>query len=159
MHALMNRLASRRERGDTIVEVLIAIAVVSLILGGAYVTTNRSLQATRGAQERAVALKLGESQIERLKALMSSSSTASSVMAVPTGTQFCIGYTTGKPVNLPHNECNLNTDGTYTGNEPIFHISITRGGASGNDFVLTETWVDVSGRNTNNLQLRYRVYD
>lgn len=158
MHALMNKLATHRERGDTLVEVLIAIAVVSLILGGAYVTTNRSLQATRSAQERAVALKLAESQIERLKALMSTSS-ASTVMGIPAGTAFCIGYTTNKPVNLPNNECDLNTDGTYTGVEPIFHISITRGGTTGNDFVLSENWADVSGRNSDSLQLRYRVYD
>lgn len=153
MHTLMNKLTASRERGDTLVEVLIAIAVVSLILGGAYVTTNRSLQATRSAQERGVALKLAESQIERLKGLMSTSS-AAAVMA--TSGDFCISYTTNLPVTSTNAECALNTQGTQTSQEPIFHIAINR---TNNDFVLTETWSDVSGRNTDSLQLRYRVYD
>ena len=57
------------ERGDTIVEVLIAISVMSLLIGGAFVLTNRSLQGTRAAQERLNALKLVESQLEQLKKL------------------------------------------------------------------------------------------
>lgn len=55
-------------RGDTIVEVLIAITVVSTVLGGAYASSNRSLNATRQSQERGEALKLAETQLERLKA-------------------------------------------------------------------------------------------
>lgn len=54
-------------RGDTIVEVLLAIAVVSAVLGGAYVATNRSLSGVRQSQERGEALKHVEGQIERLK--------------------------------------------------------------------------------------------
>ena len=76
MHVSIGQLAARRQRGDTLVEVLIAIAVVSLILGGAYVTTNRSLYATRAAQERGNALKLAESQIEQLKGIVASNPTA-----------------------------------------------------------------------------------
>ena len=53
----IKRLRALSERGDTLVEVLIAIAVVSLILGGAFVTTNKNLQATREAQERGNAQK------------------------------------------------------------------------------------------------------
>lgn len=152
MHKLITRLSRNPQRGDTLVEVLIAIAVVSLVLGGAYVTTNRSLQATRGAQERAVALKLAESQVERLKGLMSTNS--ATVMA--TTAPFCISYVTGLPVNLPNDACDLNTEGVHATEEPIFHISITRNNF---DFVLTETWFNVSGKNTDKLQLRYRVYD
>ncbi len=151
---LTSRLSRNRQRGDTLVEVLIAIAVVSLILGGAYVTTNRSLQATRAAQERAIALKLAESQIERLKGQMSVPSSAAAVMGM-TG-DFCISYVTTGPVTLPNNACDLSTDGTYTGAEPIFHISIKR---TNFDFVLTETWYNVGGKNTDKLQLRYRLYD
>ena len=53
--------------GDTIVEVLIAIAVVSLVLGGAFTSTRRSSNTTRTAQEQGEALKLAESQVEQIK--------------------------------------------------------------------------------------------
>lgn len=55
-------------RGDTIVEVLIAITVLSAVLGGAIVASNRNLTTTRATQERGEALKLVEKQLELLKA-------------------------------------------------------------------------------------------
>ena len=63
---LIRRLAN--SRGDTIVEVLIAVAIVSLTLTGAYASVNRSTNATRTAQERAEALKWAETQVEQIKA-------------------------------------------------------------------------------------------
>ncbi len=156
MYSIKRFVTNRPERGDTLVEVMIAIAIISLILGGAYVTTNRSLQATRAAQERAVALKLAESQIERLKGLI-----ATNPSAVQTATNpFCVSYTTGLPVATTNAECALNTEALQTTSEPIFRISILRGGPTGNDFVLTEQWENVGGAvNKNNLQLRYRLYE
>lgn len=145
-------VGSLRERGDTLVEVLIAIAVISLILGGAYVTTNRSLQATRGAQERSIALKLAESQIERIKGLMSTNPAAVTGASSP----FCISAASGLPVVASNAACAVDANGAPNSVEPIFHLSVAR---TGNDFVLTETWFNVSGRTTDNLQLRYRVYE
>lgn len=52
--------------GDTIVEVLIAMAVVGVILGGAYVTVQKSFNQTRDAQEHGEALNLAQSQTEQL---------------------------------------------------------------------------------------------
>jgi prepilin-type N-terminal cleavage/methylation domain-containing protein len=57
----------RLQRGDTIVEVLIAIAIISLVLTGAFSTTHASLLATRTSQEHSEALKLLESQIESIR--------------------------------------------------------------------------------------------
>jgi prepilin-type N-terminal cleavage/methylation domain-containing protein len=143
---------SLRQRGDTLVEVLIAIAVVSLVLGGAYVTTNRSLQATRSAQERAIALKLAESQIEQIKSLMGSSP------AVITGapSPFCIAAATGAPVAASNAACGVDPNGNQNSAEPIYHISVS---LAGNDFTLTEWWYDNSGQTTDQIVLRYRVYD
>lgn len=55
--------------GDTIIEVLIAIAVLSVVLGGAYAISSRSLAGVRKAQEHTEALKYAEQQTERLKKL------------------------------------------------------------------------------------------
>jgi len=57
------------QKGDTIVEVLIAMAVLGLVLGGAYASARRSLNATIQAHEHSAALKIAEEQQERLKYL------------------------------------------------------------------------------------------
>lgn len=61
------------QKGDTIVEVLIAIAVLSLVLGGAYASSRRSLNATIQSQERSTALKIAEEQQEKIKYITTSS--------------------------------------------------------------------------------------
>lgn len=60
--------APRSERGDTIIEVLIATGIVSLVLTSAYALTNRNIQATQEVQEQAYAQKLVEQQVELLRA-------------------------------------------------------------------------------------------
>lgn len=59
---------NRQQAGDTIVEVLIAIAVVSSVLAIAYSTMNRNLQIMRNNQERTQAVRVAQDQIETLKA-------------------------------------------------------------------------------------------
>jgi type II secretory pathway pseudopilin PulG len=56
-------------RGDTIIEVLMAIIVISGVLAAVYVTLQRTTNNARQAQERSQAVKLLESQTERLKGL------------------------------------------------------------------------------------------
>lgn len=55
------------QAGDTIVEVLIALAILSAILGGAYASAAGSLKVTRAAQERTESLKVAEQAVETLK--------------------------------------------------------------------------------------------
>jgi len=55
------------QRGDTIVEVLIAIAIISLVLMAAYMTASRNIVAVQNNQERVQAQHLVEGQIEALK--------------------------------------------------------------------------------------------
>jgi len=141
----------RGQRGDTIVEVLISIAVVSMVLAGAYVTTQRSLIATRAAQERSNALKLGQGQLEQLKGIISSN--PNSIFGPGAPTPFCISG--GTVVAATNAGCRVNTNGAATSVEPIFRLSIAR---AGNNFTLTETWTNVGGKQTDSLQLRYRAY-
>lgn len=53
-------------RGDTIVEVLIATAVVSIVLTGALTVSNSSLKQIRAAQERSEAQAYVQSIVESL---------------------------------------------------------------------------------------------
>ena len=63
----MIRKLFKRENGDTIVEVLIAMAILALVLGGAYYTANQSFRNDRDAQEHSEALTVAQSQIEALR--------------------------------------------------------------------------------------------
>ena len=51
------RVSIKSSRGDTIVEVLLAIAITSVVLAGAYVAVSGSMKASRAAQERGEAVK------------------------------------------------------------------------------------------------------
>ncbi|MGH7157761.1 MAG: type IV pilus modification PilV family protein [Candidatus Saccharimonadales bacterium] len=152
----------QKERGDTIVEVLISISVVSLVLGGAYVTTNRSLLATRAAEERGNSLKLAESQVEQLKGLAKSDPEV--IFGSGTPMPFCISSSTGQPVLAESvsgeatADCKLNASGVPTTTQPIYNVSVQRA-SDGNTFTVTNEWVDASGRITDNLRLIYRVYE
>lgn len=60
-------LPLKQQRGDTIVEVLLAMAVVGMVLGVAFGIANRSVAVGRSAQERSEALKYAETQVELIK--------------------------------------------------------------------------------------------
>ena len=59
------------QRGDTILEVLISVAILSLILTTSFTLANRSSQATRQAAERGESSKFAQSEIEKLKYYLS----------------------------------------------------------------------------------------
>lgn len=116
-------------------EVLIAIAVVSLVLGGAFASTRKSSSATRTAQERGVALKLAETQVELIKAANSSGTPD-----VITGGTFCIasGDRTGSCVN---------TIG-------IDYTTVVTHAAGSKDYAVSVTWDGLTGA-TNKVDMVY----
>lgn len=52
--------------GDTIIEVLVAMAVLGVVLAGAFVTANSSLNGEHTAQEHSQALTIAQGQVEDL---------------------------------------------------------------------------------------------
>jgi Tfp pilus assembly protein PilV len=58
-----------KSKGETIVEVIISIAVVSSVLSGAYYLMNRSSRQSQAAVERVAASKAAESKVESLRNL------------------------------------------------------------------------------------------
>lgn len=141
----------RRNRGDTIVEVLISIAVVSLILGGAFVTSNRSLQGTRDAEERSNALKMAETQVEQIKYLAANDPDVLFAVGVPS--TFCLNANTA--IAATDARCKVDSTGTPTTVQPAYDLAITR---SGNTFTIRSTWIKIGGETTNNVELKYRAY-
>jgi type II secretory pathway pseudopilin PulG len=54
-------------RGDTIIEVLMSIAIVGAVIAGAYALASRSLAEGISASEHSTAIKMAETQVETLK--------------------------------------------------------------------------------------------
>lgn len=78
------RILRRREAGDTIVEVLIAMAVASAVIGSSYVVVNRTMANSQQAQEHSAALELANEQLERIVRLAASDPTGGVFNSSPT---------------------------------------------------------------------------
>ncbi len=134
----------RNNQGDTIVEVLVAIAVASAVLGTAYAIVNRTTRAQQQTTEHTQALKIAESQLELLK------TTAASI---PT-TSFCFNNTT-LTTNL--NDCKLASP------ESRYDITITRASAVLSDtkyniFIVRVSWSRLGSGGNDEVSLTYKVY-
>lgn len=157
--SVMNRFSLRKnQRGDTIVEVLISIAVVSMILGGAYVTTNNSLRATRAAEERTAALKLVQGQLEFVKSMMSSDAGYAALQSAPQN--FCIvanTIATAQPSTPASSTaaCQVGADGQPASADPKYKLSISK---VGNNFTILSTWDSIANTGQDSIQMSYRAY-
>lgn len=57
----------RNRAGDTIIEVMLALAILSLVLGASYAVASRSLRGSQAAQERIEALQIAQSMLETVR--------------------------------------------------------------------------------------------
>jgi type II secretory pathway pseudopilin PulG len=152
------RLTGLRQRGDTIVEVLIAISIISFLITGAFSITRQSLANERQAQELGEALELTQSQIESLKDYLNTNTSPSqtfciyndAVVVLPTG-----GISAGS-------DCALNTSGIPTTVEPVYNVAITPSPQANNiiDFTVETRWnsINQKGTDTNAVTLYYQLY-
>lgn len=131
----------RSQAGDTIVEVLIAVAVISLMLASAFVVVNRSIKSSRQTQERSEALKLLEGQVERLKVLASDTSSGVFVRTAP----FCIEGSVIKD----------ESDAACIKGSSKYQLSLDR--VSANTFSATASWDGIHGYKEN-INIMYKLY-
>lgn len=146
-----------RQAGDTMIEVLISMAIVSTILGGAYVASNKSLLTIRDAQEHVDALKLADGQVELIKATPPATAIRNSfcyVLNTSTGTT---------PQAVPDNgsNCILTSKGELapTGVQPAYKVTVTYNPAP-NSLIYTVkvVWDTLTGQmNGGNVTLVYRT--
>lgn len=81
---MLNRLKSRYQRGDTIVEVLIVLAVLSLAFSISYSTASQALNKSRNSQEHSEGTTISNAQLELLRAAYGKD------VAIPTDRPFCM---------------------------------------------------------------------
>jgi prepilin-type N-terminal cleavage/methylation domain-containing protein len=128
-------------RGDTIVEVLFAMAIIGLVLTGAYKMATLNTQTTRRTQERSEALKIAEGQLEAMKSLPPEERTQ-----LFTQTNFCISAGSQEVV-VPggSQDCQIG----------LYSSTITRQlNATRHYFVITVSWIPPGGRSVNPLEVK-----
>ena len=129
-----------KQRGDTIVEVLIATAVVSLVLTGAMAVSNNSLKQIRAAQERSEAQAYAQSTVELLDGYTGQQQPLQQPLQQ---TPFCLNIISGVITNSPVNNINcIFSDRykqlvTYDQNKKSYTVTITWDGITGNQETLT----------------------
>ena len=147
------------KRGDTIIEVLIAMAVASSVLGISLSTMNRNLIITRDNQERTEASKLAQGQIEALRAAKETGSVAIPVV----GSSFCLSnngtVVTSITGGSPH--ANIDTDdfaadyGICRSTDLLFNYAIVRDAVNSYHFYVR--WNPIKGQVRNQIVMAYRI--
>jgi hypothetical protein len=151
----------KNQRGDTIMEVLIAVAVLSLILTVSLALANRNTQGNRQAQERGEATKHTESQIELLKTYLAN--TANPVLPA-SGDNFCMkndGTPSESIVGITDDAQGENFEAfNATGladckKGEFFYTYINR---DNNTFTAHTRWYKVAGRGVDESTMVHRLY-
>lgn len=170
------------QTGDTIVEVLIVLAVLGLALSISYATANRSLLNARQGEETAQATRYAQSQIEALRILAPQGTTntlspyyvqnpnenifsQSNTFCIPDASQAVpiVPYTA-----TPAPNCMVN--GIY--NEQIYNCDVVSSSSVSNEcntnlsspyagsdtFLVEITWPDVAGDGSDLVTQVYRVH-
>lgn len=136
----MRKLIHLQQTGDTIVEVLIVLAIVGLALSVSYATANRSLAGVQQAQEHNEALQLAATQLESLR-----------VYAQQQGSSFtwtsgdCLSAGAVYPPSDAHCQ-NINSR---------YNLSINSASAV---YKVLVQWPDVTGDGQDQVSLSYKVY-
>ena len=155
----------KNNSGDTIVEVLIAIVILSLILTGAYVSSNDSLDNIRDAQDRIQALGYAQNQAEDLRAeahtiFAPSSPDATYLNPTTPATNFCFDNTNTISVWPPAAPptwapCEF---GTIPYTVQVTSLGQISAPATTYTFRITVTWPSISHNvTTDSLVMYYRV--
>ena len=144
MYSVINK-----ERGDTIVEVLVALVVIASVLAGAFLLTRTSVRNVRDSEEHAQALNILQGQLEQLRAYAPNASSADAT-TIRNSSRFC--FNTGGSLATGAS-CN------DMGSNSLYDITIdrTRTVSTGTEeFLGTASW-DKLGGGQSRVQLVYRI--
>lgn len=154
----MNRL-HKRQRGDTIVEVLIAIAVSSALLMITYSTMNRNTAVIRANQERSEAIRIAQGQIESLTRLL-----AADPSPIPNDNNaaFCIYPEVRTLASVPDTGMDSDNFDKYQSSgcvDNFYHFAIARQGSSNNYRVYVRWYRFGANDRRDQIIMAYRARD
>ena len=141
--------AAKDTRGDTLVEVILATALISATIGIAVSMSNRNLQTGVSAAQRSQALALAQDQVERIKNAYLTGSSALDSYKIDK--DFCIlSDGSQEDVAASDSKCANFNGGQYS-------ISVTYGSSS-QVFTTIVTWPSNSNTSgSDQLQLYYKL--
>jgi type II secretory pathway pseudopilin PulG len=137
-----------KQAGDTIVEVVIAVAIISTVLAGAFTVSNRSTVTVQDSEEHAQALQLLQGQVELLR----SAAADRTSLPVALNTPFCLAAGAYYQPAALNGQCLMNN---------LYRLSISSPQSSPNVgsttvFNLTASWTALHS-GTNTVYLSYKV--
>jgi Tfp pilus assembly protein PilE len=141
--------------GDTIVEVMIVLAVLGLAISIAYATANRSLLNARQAQESAEASSLAQDQVEQLRAY-----SVGDKLDIFNAFPFCIqSGASPQIVNIDTapDGCGGANSG-LNGFDARYAVKITQSTDNTDTFTVSVKWADILGDGNDSATLIYRVH-
>jgi prepilin-type N-terminal cleavage/methylation domain-containing protein len=140
---------ANKQAGDTIIEVLICIAVVGLALAGGYALSSHSLQTGLDSSQRNAALLAADGQVEFLKNAQANSSNGD--------TSLLSSY-----VNAPDNFCIDNTNGQVRTDTSCLATGITMSiiydDCTG-VFTVRPQWASFRGNSLSQTTIYYKLPD
>lgn len=150
-------LKTLTRRGDTIVEVMVVLAVLGLAIGISYATANRSLLDTRQSQENSEAAELVQTQLEELRLM-----TKDTVYNIFQSGPYCINPDPSVAVPNPPYKIDTGSNCSY-GSYPTtvaicYDDTACNASATTSTFTVTATWPDVAGQGYDTATLTYRLY-
>jgi type II secretory pathway pseudopilin PulG len=174
------KLKRATNQGDTIVEVLIVLAVLGFALSISYASASRSLKDAEQSEQNSYATKLAEQQIEEIRAVTIQSTPGpggNGIAAFSFPTQACPATVTTtsncqiffmtdnnettQAAAIQITPTNTLTDtaygATYTITDYYYPQSLGSPPINFNNFAVNVSWPDISG-GTNNVWFYYRVY-
>jgi Tfp pilus assembly protein PilV len=110
-------LWGKHERGDTIVEVMISLIVISSILVGAFLVARTSSRNIRSSEEHSQALNLLQGQVELLRTYAIAEPAKTPKLPTTNGTPFCMkddGTYTPAACTIPNSAVNSSYNYTLT---------------------------------------------
>jgi prepilin-type N-terminal cleavage/methylation domain-containing protein len=148
----------KSQQGETIVEVLIAIAIVSSVLAIAYSTMARNLSTMRDNQERTEAAKIAQGQIEALKQAWGTVDGQADIISErSSGAPFCVSTGEGHSTGSSTVTSDITTD-TFPYQAPcssgFYNMGIRYNSGV---YIVTVRWDRINGGNRNEIAMAYRV--
>ncbi len=148
--------------GDTIVEVMIAVALIGIAISGGYIAANRSTAAIRQAQDYQIANTIAQSQIENLN-----NSKISDISSSLLNSGFCYPMNSSSPVSSTGTNSSCNPYGNTATYPQGYNVSIVSTNSPTNPptnglytFSLVITWPKYGAISTggqNNVTMYYQT--
>lgn len=132
--SLWQQLKMRAQAGDTLIEVMLAIVVLSMVLTGAYQATNGGLRIGQNAIERTSASQTTSGQAEALRTLRDQHTTNATSSGLWTSVM-------GKVTNITPSTTPCTGGGTPTVGSNPFYLNLGSGSSSVNNGTQTQGYL------------------